>query len=39
MRTKLDKFMFFKNKIDKKYFIKIKLRKIKYDKNQNKYFL
>ena len=35
----LNKFIFFRNEIKKNYFIRIKLRKIKYDRDQNEYFL
>ena len=36
---KLDKFIFLNNKIKKKYFTRIKLKKIKYYKDHNGYFL
>ena len=38
IEIKLDKFIFFRDKIEKK-FTKIKLKKIKYDKNENGCFL
>ena len=36
---KLDKYIFLKNEIKKKYFIGMKLRKFEYDKSKNKCFL
>ena len=33
--TKLDKFIFTRDEIEEKYFIRTKLRKIEYDKDKN----